>query len=88
MSWDIYTIGAVVAGLALLVLAAMGGSIGERAWMVVGGLAFVGYGIYVATQTTGDFSFPVVMFIIPLIAVGAAVMKVMERLRSASRPGR
>lgn len=84
MHWDGYTIFSVIAGVALLVMAALdSGKLRSRLWMLLGGAAFIIYGIYVAQQTSGTFVFPVWIFIIPFVAVGKTVLTLVERSRRA-----
>lgn len=70
MHWDMYTILSVISG-AILVLGALvlGSDAKERAYGLLGGVAFIAYGIYVAKQTSGRFTFPIAIFILPVGAI-------------------
>jgi len=35
----------------------------------MGGVLILGYGIYVANQTSGTYYFPAIIFIVPVIAI-------------------
>jgi hypothetical protein len=67
--WGPYEIFSVLSGLSLLIVALVPGKASSRLWAVLGGLFFVGYGVYVANQTTGVWTFPVWIFVIPFAAV-------------------
>jgi hypothetical protein len=87
MHWDGYTIFSIVSGAALL-LAALSPRqrAGRRAWMLIGGVAFIGYGIFVATRTSGTYYFPIWVFVLPFLLAGRFVMGSIgrSRMRSAS----
>lgn len=68
--WSAYEIFAVLSGIILLGAAFVpNAKVKDRAWAVLGGIGFIWYGWYVAHQTTGTFSFPVIIFLIPPGAV-------------------
>jgi hypothetical protein len=70
MHWDIYTGAAVISGATLILLAVFGGdSAAKRMLGLAAGFAFMGYGVYVASQASGTYYFPVVMFLIPLAGI-------------------
>jgi hypothetical protein len=87
MHWDGYTIFSIVSGAALL-LAALSPRqrAGRRAWMLIGGVAFIGYGIFVATRTSGTYYFPIWVFVLPFLLAGRFVMGSIgrSRMRNAS----
>ncbi|MFG2195736.1 hypothetical protein [Streptomyces sp. NPDC048639] len=71
MNWSVYEVFSVISGIVLILCgtAFPDLSLKDRAWSVLGGILFVGYGIYVANQTSGTWEFPVVIFLIPFGAV-------------------
>ncbi|MFI9495726.1 MULTISPECIES: hypothetical protein [Streptomyces] len=70
MQWTAYEIFSVISGLILIgVTFAPGLSLKDRAYALLGGAFFTGYGFYVANQTSGTFEFPVYVFVIPAVAV-------------------
>jgi zinc-ribbon domain len=80
MHWNAYTVFSVVSGAVLLAAVFMPGlSPRDRLWGVLGGVFFVGYGIYVAGQSSGTFYFPWFIFVIPFAAVGLGVYKLASR---------
>jgi hypothetical protein len=87
MHWDGYTTFSIVSGAALLVAAlSPRQGAGRRAWMLIGGIAFIGYGIFVATRTSGTYYFPIWVFVLPFLLAGRFVMASMgrSRMRNAS----
>ena len=85
--WSAYEIFAVLSGIILIGAAFVPGmSVKDRAWAVLGGIFFVCYGWYVAHQTTGTFSFPVVIFLIPPGAVIYLLVKAYGRSSGPSAP--
>jgi len=46
---------------------------GRRAFAVIGGAGFAIYGIYVMNQTSGTWTFPIYLFLLPLFIIGSAV---------------
>lgn len=86
MHWSGYEVFSVLSGLVLLAAAfAPRLAPKDRGWAVFGGLFFVGYGVYVANQTSGTFGFPVIIFIIPFLAAGYLLFSVARR--GAGRSG-
>jgi hypothetical protein len=80
MHWTGYEIFSVLSGLVLLAATfAPGLGAKDRGWAVLGGLFFIGYGVYVANQTSGTYEFPVVIFIIPFVAAGYLIYSVARR---------
>ncbi|AEN11310.1 MULTISPECIES: hypothetical protein [unclassified Streptomyces] len=70
MQWTAYEIFSVISGLILIGAAfAPGLSLKYRAYAVLGGAFFTGYGFYVANQASGTYEFPVFIFVIPAVAV-------------------
>jgi len=89
MNWDGYTVFSVLSGAVLLigVLAARGLSAKDRLWGFIGGAFFIGYGLYVAGQTSGTFFFPVWIFIIPPAAVIYLVAATVRSRPASRQPG-
>lgn len=82
-----YEVFAIISGIALIVMAMLPGLDGSsRAWSLVGGALLVGYGTYVAQQTTGTYYFPVWIFIIPFAAVLYLGISVYEWFTGGSEP--
>lgn len=67
-------IAAIITGL-LSVLAGFlpGIPAGRRALAIIGGGGFALYGAYVLNQDSGTWSFPVVLFLLPLFTIGSAI---------------
>lgn len=88
MHWDAYTVFSVISGAILLLgaLAAPGVSIGDRLKLAAAGVFFGGYGIYVASQTSGTFYFSVVIFIIPFGALAYIAYLVHEARQRVTAP--
>lgn len=72
MNWDGYTVFSAISGSCMLALGVAGRSLGrrDRLWMVAAGLFYVGYGFFVAVQVSGTFVFPIIIFVVPFIAIG------------------
>jgi hypothetical protein len=71
MDWSGYEVFSVLSGISLIAVAfAPDLKAKDRVWCVLGGVMFVGYGFYVANQTSGTWTFPWVIFAIPFGAVG------------------
>jgi hypothetical protein len=89
MHWDGYTVCSVISG-AIVVLAAIAGqglSIQDRLYGLMGGGFFAAYGVFVASQRSGTFLFPIWIFVLPLGAIVYLVTNVIapEKL-AASHP--
>lgn len=70
MHWDFYTIAAVASGATLILLGLFGGdSASRRGLGLVAGAALIGYGYYVASQTSGTYYFPIFLFVIPVVGI-------------------
>jgi hypothetical protein len=68
MHWDGYTVCSVISG-AMVVLAAIVGqglSVQDRLYGLVGGGFFAAYGVFVASQDSGTFLFPIWIFVLPV----------------------
>jgi hypothetical protein len=89
MNWDGYTIFSILSGLVMLLVALLGRDIGMkgRAMAFAGGVFFAGYGVYVASQTSGTFYFPIWIFVIPFLGVASLVFPSLNRTsQSTDRP--
>lgn len=89
MHWDGYTVCSVISGI-IVVLAAIAGqglSIQDRLYGLMGGGFFAAYGVFVASQQSGTFLFPIWIFVLPLGAIVYLVANVVapEKL-AASHP--
>ena len=74
MHWDAYTVFSVISGVVLIGMGlAARLLIKYRVYAFIGGAFFIGYGFYVAKQTTGTYFFSVWVFIIPVIGIGYLV---------------
>jgi uncharacterized membrane protein len=83
MHWDAYTVFAAISGLVLVVsgVAIPDTKPKDRMWMFVGGAIIIAYGIYVAKQDEGTFTFPVIIFIIPFVLPVVFVFKAIAARR-------
>jgi len=84
MEWNFYTASAVLAGIVLVVAALAGPIVGtpkERVNIFLFGAFSIGYGIWVAKQTSGIYFFSVV----PLAGAVAIVVRVAQRLLTQGR---
>jgi zinc-ribbon domain len=80
MHWNAYTVFSILSGAVLLAAVLVPGlSASDRLWGILGGVFFVGYGIYTASQSSGTFYFPWFIFVIPFVAVGLGVYKLTSR---------
>lgn len=74
-----YEVFSIISGICLVVVALLPGmEASERFWSLLGGAFFIGYGIYVAQQTSGTWYFPVWIFIIPIGAVIYGIVSVVS----------
>ena len=70
MHWSAYEVFSVISGVILIVAGFLPRLSGrDRFWALVGGVLILGYGIYVANQTSGTYYFPAIIFIVPVIAI-------------------
>lgn len=71
MNWSSYEVFSVLSGISLIAVAFVPGTKPkDRGWCAFGGLALLIYGFYVAGQTSGTWTFPAFIFIIPFGVVG------------------
>jgi hypothetical protein len=71
MEWTGYEVFSVLSGISLLGAAFVPDlRVKNRVLAAFGGLFFLVYGFYVASQTTGTWTFPTAIFVIPFGAVG------------------
>jgi hypothetical protein len=83
MHWSAYEVFSVLSGVAMVLLAILPNMSGiGRSWAFAGGVLFIGYGIYVAKQTSGTFVFPVWIFVIPFVAVIYLIAGLVNRART------
>jgi hypothetical protein len=86
MGWGGYEIFSVLSGVALVIGAFVrgGDKLSDRVWLAVIGAAFIGYGFFVANQTSGFYVFPIEIFIIPVAGVIYVIVGVAKRLSGSS----
>jgi hypothetical protein len=85
MHWSAYEIFSVISGFVLLIASIIPGvTLKDRLAMVVLGVFFVGFGWYVASQTSGTYVFPAMIFFIPFIGAGYAIYTVVKNRRNRS----
>lgn len=71
MGWGGYEVFSVLSGCSLLAVAFVPDTKPkDRAWCALGGLFFLVYGFYVASRTSGTWTFPAIIFVIPFGVVG------------------
>jgi uncharacterized membrane protein len=89
VNWSAYEVFAVISGLAMVVVAIVPLlEMKERLVCAACGVLFAGYGIYVASQEYGTFTFPVFMYILPIGAVLRAGLVWHERRISGTGASR
>jgi hypothetical protein len=91
MHWDGYTVCSVISG-AIVVLATIAGqglSAQDRLYGLMGGGFFSAYGVFVASQHSGTFLFPIWIFVIPVGAIIYLVASIVapEKLVASNRQG-
>jgi hypothetical protein len=71
MHWDGYTVCSVISGaiVALAAIAGQGLSVQDRLYGLMGGGFFAAYGVFVASQDSGTFFFPIWIFVLPVGAI-------------------
>jgi hypothetical protein len=70
MHWTAYEVFSVISGVILIICTfAPRVKTRDRFWAFFGGVAFIVYAIYTGHQIEGTYSFPVAIFIIPVVAV-------------------
>src|ERR1700761_5153237 len=89
MHWDGYTIFSVLSGVVLAIggLASPGLRGKDRFYGFIGGAAFIGYGLFVAHQTSGTFFFPVWIFIIPPVGSLYLIVAAVKNRQPAASAG-
>jgi hypothetical protein len=76
MHWDGYTVFSVLSGICLIACTVLPGiKVKDRAYSLIGGVIFTGYGIAAAHATSGVWTFPVIIFIIPFAVVAYFLLK-------------
>jgi protein-S-isoprenylcysteine O-methyltransferase Ste14 len=79
MTWDVYTIFAVLSGATLLLMAAAPMfTRKERLEALLFGVLVLGYAVYIG-NTDGTFLFPIWFFVAPFLFVAVALAGVYER---------
>jgi hypothetical protein len=85
MHWSAYEIFSVISGAVLLIASVFPGvTLKDRLAMVVLGVFFIGFGWYVASQTSGTYTFPAMIFVIPFVGAGYAIYAVVKNRRDRS----
>lgn len=80
MNWSSYEVFSVLGGITLLAVALVPSAKAKtRVWCAVGGVFLVVYGFYVAGQTSGTWTFPVEIFVIPFAAAGYVLYQLAKR---------
>ena len=72
MNWSASEVFSVISGIVMAIAGIVlpDTKFRERLSITGTGVAFVVYGFYVANQTSGTFRFPVIIFVIPVVALG------------------
>ncbi|WIY06724.1 hypothetical protein QRX60_23795 [Amycolatopsis mongoliensis] len=87
MNWSAYEVFSLLSGVVMIgVACAPKVKASERFWALVSGAFLIGYAIYVANQTSGTFSFPWIIFVIPFAAAGYLVVQALSRSRETGNP--
>jgi hypothetical protein len=85
MSWSSYEVFSVLSGVAMLAFALVPDlSAKDRLYAVAGGVLFVGFGFYVAAQSSGTYYFPMQIFFIPFLVIGMLCYKIYKARTRAS----
>ena len=85
MQWSAYEIFSVISGIVLIIAVFIPGvTVKDRLAMLLMGAFFIGFGFYVANQTSGTYTFPVIIFIIPFLGAGYAIHAVAKSRRDRS----
>jgi hypothetical protein len=84
--WDVYSIFSVISGVVMIGMAFVPWpKISTRVIYFVVGIGYAAYGFYEASQTTGVFFFPVLIFAFPFVGVIVAVGYMLTRNRNSDR---
>ena len=88
MHWGIYETCSVFSGIIMVIagLFVADESVRGRATSVLAGIGYIGYGVYVANQTSGTYVFPVVIFILPVLALIYLIGKAVVSSHEARNP--
>jgi hypothetical protein len=88
MHWGAYEVFSFLSGVTLIGAALLpGAAVKERLGGVLAGIFFIGYAIFVAGQTSGTFTFPVWIFVIPFGGAAWAIKQLVSRGKSGEEPG-
>ncbi|NDU71038.1 hypothetical protein GWI34_00145 [Actinomadura sp. DSM 109109] len=72
MNWSVWEVFSVISGVIMAVAGMVlpDTSVRERLTISGVGVGFVAYGFFAAGQTSGTFKFPVIIFVVPVVALG------------------
>ncbi|WP_250280552.1 MULTISPECIES: hypothetical protein [unclassified Frankia] len=88
MHWGAYEVFSVLSGIVFIGMVFLPTARGrDRLSCAAGGIAFIGYGVYVAGQDSGTFVFPSIIFVLPFLAVGYVLFSLFDRGRRNPPPG-
>ncbi|MER7541541.1 hypothetical protein ABTW95_00875 [Spirillospora sp. NPDC127506] len=78
MNWSVWEVFSVISGVIMAIAGVVmpDTKLRERLSISGTGGAFVAYGFFVANQTSGTFEFPVIIFVVPVIALGYLAIQV------------
>ena len=81
MHWGPYEICSVLSGLMCLGANFVDSNMKakDRMWSVLGGVFFIGFGIYVAQQNSGTYYFSVIIFVLPVLGAGWVLYQLYKR---------
>jgi hypothetical protein len=90
VNWDFFTVTTVISGVILFVGAFWfrNVSTGGRVGISVTGCACIGYGLYVASQDSGFYAFPVQILAIPAVLIVFGFISARERSKKRADPAR
>ncbi|MFC1430613.1 hypothetical protein ACEZDB_08030 [Streptacidiphilus sp. N1-3] len=88
MHWDTYEIFSVLSGSVWIICGVFipRQPVKERLWAILGGSFFVGYGIYVAKQTSGTYDFPIAIFVMPVLGLLYLIGSALNRAGRSGTP--
>jgi hypothetical protein len=91
MHWDGYTVCSVISGIIVVLTAIVGQglSVQDRLYGLMGGGFFAAYGVFVASQHSGTFLFPIWIFVLPIGAIIYLVASIVapEKLAALNTQG-
>ena len=88
MHWGTYEVFSVLSGSVWMIcgLFIPRQPVKERLWAILGGAFFIGYGVYVARQTSGTYEFPIEIFVLPFLGLIYLVGSVLSRMVKTGPP--